>query len=236
MKTQMAVGMVVKNESEMLNKLFGFVVASGLDVIAVDKGSSDNTVEDLVINRACVIKEPYGWGRTAGWYLNRVLQESEKQGFKWTLFMDADEAMFPSELISIATSERPEIPHGFRRFNLGGINGEKWAKQFYPDHQIRLIPNNGQWKFCERIPVHATIINASNTQAVEFPILSPHIYHYKATRKDKRDLWLRTYEQCCHQQGIIPTNVEPTKEQCETIDAAKYDFTFDHPLQTGVLR
>jgi len=228
----MAIGMVVKNESEMLSKLFGFVLVTGLDVIAVDKGSVDDTVDFLERNRAVVIREPYGWSKPAGWYLNRVLEESRKQGFKWTLFMDADEAMFPSELMMLSTCERPEIPHGFRRYNLGGKHGEKWAKQFYPDTQIRLIPNNGAWKFDYRIPAHSTIINASNPQeAVEFTLLNQHIYHYKGTRKDKREMWLRTYEQHCYHQGLKPNpEVEPTKEQYEHLDPALDDFNQDHPL------
>lgn len=156
-----------------------------------------------------------------------VDRESTK---KFLLMLDADEVMFPSDLIAldslVETVSEPVIR--LPRYNLAGPRFD-WFDQGYPDWQARVI----------RLGAGVTFSGQVHEQAVVGHSFAPghkaaqHIYHYGYCR-DPRLIWLRhqNYKRLelampplLESEAIYPDDIESYISRHATVP-----FNQPHPL------
>ena len=125
------------NEAENLPRCLQSLVEFG-DVIVVDSGSDDATVEIARSFRATVFQHPFeSFGRQRNWALENCDLKSE-----WVLFLDADEAATPEFRQSV---EKAVETAGA---NIAGFYccwkmmvGDRWLKRSdsFPKWQMRIV-------------------------------------------------------------------------------------------------
>lgn len=148
---------ITLNEEKNIKQCIDSVLKVCSEVIVVDSGSSDKTVEIAQNMGATVIHQPYlGDGFQKNIAANHIKN-------KWVLSIDADERL-DNELINFISSltfdNTGVEAYAFRRRNLVG---SRWIKYcgWYPDYCIRLY-NSEKTQFAQ-VKQHAKIISKSVT-------------------------------------------------------------------------
>jgi glycosyltransferase involved in cell wall biosynthesis len=176
----LSVAIVTFNEEENLARTLASVAWAD-QIIVIDSGSSDRTVEIARSFNTTVLERPW-----PGFAAQKNFAISQCTG-DWILTLDADEELSPElqQQIRQTISSQPAA-HAFylkrRNFFLG-----RWIKHggFYPDPKLRLfrrnLPATPQF---EARPVHETIPFLGPTSTLDFdlihhayPTLSSYIEH-----------------------------------------------------------
>ncbi len=149
---------------------------------------------------------------------------------KWLLMLDADECMFPSDLIAldelVETVTEPVIR--LRRYNLAGPRFD-WFDQGYPDLQARVIRLGAGVTFSGQVHEQA-VVGHSFAHGFNAPF---HIYHYGYCR-DPRKIWLRhqNYDLLAAGQAPLVENevIYPPDVDTYITRHALKPFNQTHPL------
>jgi len=167
------------NLGRTLESVQPLVRDGGGEIIVVDSGSQDRTVEIAKSNGAAVFLEPW-----KGFAAQKNSAIDKAKGC-WILALDADEELEPelAAEIQAVISEVDPIPDGFyiprKNFFLG-----RWIRHggFYPDYKLRLF-RRGSARFEDRA-VHETVKVDGPTAKLQgalvhraYPTLSSYIDH-----------------------------------------------------------
>ena len=134
------------------------------EIIVVDSGSTDNTIEIAQSLGAIVVNQPY---LGDGIQKNVALQHTKNQ---WVLSLDADERLTPEMTVAIQKLDL-ESSHfegySFRRQNM---IGNRWIKHcgWYPDRCIRLYDTN-KTRFAD-VKQHASV-QTKNVKHIDADII-----------------------------------------------------------------
>jgi glycosyltransferase involved in cell wall biosynthesis len=174
--------MIVRDEAEMLARTLPVQAGIFQRRLALDTGSTDSTVAALLFKSFSVAH--YQWTNDYSAARNYLLAAaSDMPG--WLLQLDADEAMFPCDIIALdrlcatVTEDVIALP----RINLADA-GRLVCTDNAPDWQARCVRlgSSARWE----LPVHE-VIKAAQYQAGGLPI-----YHYGFC-KSPRSCWLRSH-------------------------------------------
>ncbi len=177
----LSVAIITRNEESNLGRTLGSVRFAG-EIIVVDSGSTDRTVEIAESFGARVVHEPW-----RGFAAQKNFAISLCRG-TWVLSLDADEELSPelqAQLRALLPSNPPMDAFHLRRRNLFL---RRWIRYggYYPDSKLRLFRRNAvafATPFANR-PVHETIAfdGASDTLDHDlihhaYPTLSDYLEH-----------------------------------------------------------
>jgi len=176
----LSVAIVTFNEEENLARTLASVAWAG-QIVVVDSGSADRTVEIARNFNATVLERPWpGFAAQKNFALSQCTGD-------WILTLDADEELSPElqQEIRQTLSSQPTVDAFYlkrRNFFLG-----RWIRHggFYPDPKLRLfrrgLPSPPQF---ESRPVHETISFTGPTATLHadilhhaYPTLSSYIEH-----------------------------------------------------------
>ena len=179
----LSVAIITSNEERNLPRTLASLAGVADEVVVVDSGSTDATVE---IARAAGAQV---YGEEWKGYAAQKNSAIAKCSGDWILSLDADEALSP-ELAALLRRDRSG-PGGERQWGLAlerpphdhpqPVNGYwiprrnyflgRWMRRggFYPDRKLRLF-RRGMGRFEER-PVHETMRVEGATQPLEAPLL-----------------------------------------------------------------
>lgn len=197
-----ALGYIVKNEAAWLTRLlpdFGFAFDG---VVALDSGSTDDTVG--VLERYGARVEPYQWCNNFAAARNALITLAEGCGYDYLLMLDGDEAMWPQDVAVLKKTALVGTVLGFPRFNFSGPRAEVWHPDLYPDTQWRLLPLRVGWGY--RGAVHETLCRGKEVANLHGLTVPYHIYHYGNCKPDEF-VWLK-----CHNYTLIAQGLPPLKE------------------------
>ncbi len=170
----LSVAIITLNEEENLPRTLASVRWAE-EIVVVDSGSSDRTVEIARSFGARVIERPW-----PGFAAQKNFAISQCSG-TWVLTLDADEELSPELQIQIRTllpTQPPSDAFFLRRRNL--FLG-RWIKRgsFYPDAKLRLfrrtVANFSATPQFEDRPVHETITFDGASGTLDFDIIH-HAY------------------------------------------------------------
>jgi glycosyltransferase involved in cell wall biosynthesis len=174
MQQTLSVAIITKNEESNLARTLASVGFAD-QVVVLDSGSTDRTVEIARAAKAVVFEEPWRGFAAAK---NEAIAKCTGA---WVLSLDADEELTPelqTEIRTLLRSDPPADAYFIRRRNL--FLG-RWIKHggFYPDPKLRLFRRATArfattLKFEER-PVHETISFDGKTGTLEHDLIH-HAY------------------------------------------------------------
>ena len=172
----LSVVIVAKNEERTIGRVLDAVSAVADEMLVVDSGSDDKTIEIANEKGALVVHQD--WLGYAG-QKNFALSLAKSD---WLLSLDADEIMTPeavAEVKEIASGETAGKCDGYKIPRVLYI-GEHPVRHggFYPDAQLRLI-QNGKGKFRDRM-VHERIFVDGAVGDLKHPML-----HYSYRNVDE---------------------------------------------------
>jgi len=164
----LSVVIIACNEERIIGKTLEAVAPFAGEIILVDSGSSDKTVEIARQYKAqCHHQQWLGYAAQKNYALSLATK-------KWILSLDADEIVTEplSKEITALLSASTQSCTGYRIPRLLYI-GDKPLKHggFYPDAQLRLF-QNGKGKFIER-KVHESVEVDGTLGTLKFPL-----FHY----------------------------------------------------------
>jgi glycosyltransferase involved in cell wall biosynthesis len=183
MQQTLSVAIITKNEEQNLARTLASVQFAG-QIVVLDSGSTDRTVEIAHAANAAVYQEPW-----AGFAAAKNSAIAKCTG-AWVLSLDADEELTPelqTEIQSLLSSNPPVDAYFIRRRNL--FLG-RWIRHggFYPDPKLRLfrrVPSSVTTppRFQDR-PVHETIAFDGKAATLDhdlihhaYPTLENYIEH-----------------------------------------------------------
>ena len=169
-KFPLSVAIITKNEEGNLPACLASVAFAD-DIIVVDSGSTDRTVE-IAGDFGCrvFVEEWKGFGPQK----NSAIQKSRHE---WILILDADERV-PEEtkqkILTILKSHHSADAYCFQRKNF--IHG-KWIRHsdFWPDRQIRLVRKN---RGCYHSAIHEKWTTGGVVENVDVPIEHYSFFSY----------------------------------------------------------
>lgn len=186
--------LITLNEERNLRRCLRSVAPLVEEVLVVDSGSTDATVQIARQFNARVVQQDWlGYVGQKNFALNQAAHD-------WVLSIDADEEISPELAASIARIKadpavgKGDAPNGYQFSRLVFYRG-RWIRHgdWYPDRLVRLF-RRGDARFCgghvhEKLELHG-----------EHPILPGHLHHF--TYEDASDraarcaryaaLWART--------------------------------------------
>ena len=177
----LSVAIITRNEEANLARTLASVRFAG-EIIVVDSGSTDRTVEIADSFNAHVVVEPW-----RGFAAQKNFAISLCRG-TWVLSLDADEELSPelqAQLRTLLPSNPPMDAFRLRRRNLFL---RRWIRHggYYPDSKLRLFRRNAvafATPFADR-PVHETIAFDGASDTLDFdlihhayPTLSDYLEH-----------------------------------------------------------
>jgi glycosyltransferase involved in cell wall biosynthesis len=183
MPSKLSVAIITRNEESNLSRTLSSVRFAD-EIIVVDSGSTDRTLEIAAEFKAKLFLEP--WRGFAG-QKNFAIEQCTGD---WILSLDADEALTPelqSEIRSLLSGAPSADAYLLRRRNL--FLG-RWIRHggYYPDPKLRLFRRHSanfapSARFTDR-PVHETIAIAGNLETLDndlvhhaYPTIDNYIEH-----------------------------------------------------------
>jgi len=213
MKT--CLGMILKNEEQMLERHLSLVSACFDGAVFLDDGSTDKSLEAIDNNCKCdfdIIQNNDGF---IGFdeKRNRVIKKAEELGYDVMFMLDADECMFQKDIDSIIeTMERNEVI-SLPRYEFT-IDFKHFSPHVYPDYQIRVFQLNKGY-FYKNV-IHEVLYQNNEERPVsERETLAlfrdKHIYHYGRC-KNPKFLWSKDNDYNRISQGLEPIHAEASEE------------------------
>jgi glycosyltransferase involved in cell wall biosynthesis len=178
----LSIAIVARNEAENIARTLASV-AWASEIVLIDSGSTDNTIEIAKSYGATIFHESW---KGYGGQVNSALDKCTSQ---WILNLDADEVLTPELAAEIQT-----LLNGQPRFNaywvprLNQIFG-RWMRHggLYPDCKLRLF-RPGTARLREDTEPHATPKTAEKTGT-----LKNHMLHYQYPTLDLYLDHMQTY-------------------------------------------
>jgi glycosyltransferase involved in cell wall biosynthesis len=170
----LSVVIIACNEERIIGKTLESIVPFASEIILVDSGSTDHTLEIARLHKAqCYHQQWLGYAAQKNYALSLATKT-------WVLSLDADEVVTDSlskEITNLLLSSE-QFCDGYRipRLLYIGDTPLKYGG-FYPDYQLRLF-RNGTGKLAER-KVHESITVAGTICNLNSPVL-----HYAYTNFD----------------------------------------------------
>jgi glycosyltransferase involved in cell wall biosynthesis len=177
----LSVAIVTLNEQQNLPRTLASVQwATDIgEIIVVDSGSTDRTVEIAESFGAWVIQRPWpGFAAQKNFAISQCIGQ-------WILTLDADEELSPELQQEIRTLLETQPPTGAFYLRRRNLFLGRWVKRggFYPDAKLRLFRRATPLQFEDR-PVHETIAFTGPTATLHhdlihhaYPTLSTYIEH-----------------------------------------------------------
>lgn len=221
MKT--CLGIILKNESQMLERHLSLISACFDGAVFLDDGSTDNSLEVIDNNCRCnfdIIRHTEGF---IGFDKKRnlVIKKAEELGYDIMFMLDADECMFQKDIDEILImSENTEVI-ALPRYEFT-IDFKHYSKHLYPDYQLRVFHLNKGYHY--RNSIHEILyqrdenVSVSEQNRLKFAE-GKHIYHYGRC-KNPNFLWSKDNDYNRIIQGLEPINAQPREE-----DVGKDIFT-----------
>jgi len=183
MKPTLSVAIITLNEEKNIARTLSSVQFAE-EIIVVDSGSTDRTIEIARSLSARVISEPW-----RGFAAQKNFAIEQCQG-TWVLSLDADEELTPelqTEIQALIRDTPPADAYMLRRRNLF-LN--RWIRfgGYYPDPKLRLFRRHAAnfappARFTER-PVHETVTVDGNIETLRndlvhhaYPTIESYIEH-----------------------------------------------------------
>lgn len=240
--TTLSLGMIVRNELDMLTRTVPVYAPFFQSKWALDTGSTDSTIAYLREQGFVVWQvdwtNDYAAARNT---LLRLKREASTDG--WLLMLDADECMWPADLLRLqelcATTSKDVVT--LPRINLANAAQHQEVGS-WPDKQARCLRLSAPLEHC--LPVHEVVHYVGHDVSVvgelrdEFASECP-IYHYGMC-KSPQNCWLRSHNYRLIAEGQEPIDTVPndiatiTPEQFFTDLCKRHTFepfTKPHPLQ-----
>ena len=172
--------LITLNEVRNLSRVLSSVLPLVDEVLLVDSGSTDGTLQIAHDAGARIIIQPW---------LGYVAQKNftlEHAAYPWVLSIDADEEVSPElaasirELRESASVDLPTAPNGYRVSRMVFYRG-RWIRHgdWYPDHLVRLFRRD-EARF---IGGH---VHEKLEIAGQHPLLPGHLHHYTYASADAR--------------------------------------------------
>lgn len=176
---------MVRNEERCIAGMIRSVRSIVDEVIIVDTGSTDRTVEIATPLADKVIYTPFtNFGEVRTFTLKQATKD-------WILMLDADERIMSTDIYAIAAMTQQTqhdawmIPrHQWDNLdnNPNGPEMEAVEARVYPDWQVRLFKNTPA--MCYVNPVHESLRGFTSLGHLDPPV-SPHIHHYAFVFKSR---------------------------------------------------
>lgn len=228
----LCIGMIVKNEAEMLRLTLPVYSSLDMFMVAVDFGSTDDTRDILASHGWLVV--PGEWRNDYAWARNTLLKLPRDAGLM--LQLDADECMVPSDIEKIVEFDRTKYINaiGFPRYNY--VRGELFESKSYPDYQARCVRLSSGCLWSRS--VHEVIEGKKRL------IPDAHIHHYGWT-KSPQENWLRSHNYNLIAEGKPTITADEIPEDIKKITYGEWlmdmterhkfsPVTHDHPLKGHV--
>ncbi|HSQ41736.1 MAG TPA: glycosyltransferase [Fibrobacteraceae bacterium] len=188
---QLSVVLIVKNEEDHLGACLESIRGLWDDLVVVDTGSTDRTIEIAHAAGARVVE--FSWIGDFSAARNRSLEEARGQ---WILWLDADDIVLPvdrTRIYNLVSAPNADKAYGFLIKNSQdrGLTGPVF-------NQIRLFPNHPSIRFQGR--VHEQVMPSLQTLGMPVEFLDVRIIHTGYTdpetvrQKQRRNLELMKTE------------------------------------------
>jgi glycosyltransferase involved in cell wall biosynthesis len=184
---RIALGMIVKNEREILEKTLNYKALDFDLRLAIDYMSSDYTVELLGSYGFQVIRQE--WGNNYGNARNSLIQFAEEQGADYLFMLDADEALFSKDIATLKQLAEHEPAITVPRVEFVRDFGT-YQPNLAPDYQCRFFRLNQDYYYKGKI--HEMLTDNNGKALIKSATVSQStpIYHYSRVG-DKRKLALK---------------------------------------------
>mgnify|MGYP005831381299 CR=1 FL=1 len=186
--------MIVKDEGENLPRCLRSARDFVDEIVVVDTGSTDRTMDLAAIFGARVF--PIPWKNDFSVARNASL---EKASCDWILVLDADEALSPRDLPAfrtlLANHPRKDCAFLVRTRNYSyeanpvgfvanrGDYSEEAGLGWFPSDKVRLFPNDPRIRF--RFPVHELVEPSLEAAGIPIRDASLLVHHYGTLRQEK---------------------------------------------------
>jgi len=172
-KPRLSLCMIVKNEEQFLEKCLQSVDGIVDELIVVDTGSVDRTVEIAGQHGAKV--HLFEWTGSFADARNESLRYATGE---WILILDADEVLDPMSHRAITDAIVNPIADGYELFFRNPVTLDSDAD--YTEHRVcRLFRNKPEYRFCSRI--HENIETALLANGGKVASIEALIHHYGYT-------------------------------------------------------
>ena len=191
--------LITLNEARNLRRALASVAPLVDEILIVDSGSTDGTLQIAHDSGARIIVQPW---------LGYVAQKNlalEHATHPWVLSLDSDEEISPELAASIGalrnnpTPDLPTSPNGYTISRLVYYRG-RWIRHgdWYPDRLVRLFRRDEARFTGGRVHEKLTI-------AGEHPLLAGHLHHYTYASPEDRAArcvkYAKLWAQSAHEAG-----------------------------------
>lgn len=162
----LSVCMIVKNEAAILERCLTSIKPASDEIIVVDTGSSDNTIEIAEKHGALVVLSQ--WKDDFSWSRNLSIRDAQS---RWILWLDADDFV-PSDSIPLINKLKDEKPNKVFGMIVRNQKPNGTGTEFI---QARMFPNHPDIYF-ER-PIHEQVMPSAlklGLTLVNTPIVIEH--------------------------------------------------------------
>lgn len=159
--------MIVKNESANLKRCLSSIHGVADELVIVDTGSTDNTIDIAKKFNAKIVCDP--WRNDFSWSRNISLQNASCE---WILWLDADDSV-PPESIGALVNLKKEEPNRVFSFIVRNEHSGNTGTEFF---QARMFPNHPQIRFERRI--HEQITPGALKLGMKLQKQNVVIYHH----------------------------------------------------------
>jgi hypothetical protein len=209
---KIALGLMFKNEAEMLKRNLKIVSSCFEGAIILDDLSTDES--QLVLSQECMCPfellyptiSQYSFAEKRNW----IISTAEKLGYDAIFFLDADETMFKTDIEKVK-----ELLNKYEAIALSrhefGPDDKHYNPTLYPDYQARVFLLNKGYKY--RGNLHEGLYKKDNELSVfEEPNFKlsedTSIFHYGRC-KSKETIWLRYCNYGLIKQGLAKIDTIP---------------------------
>ena len=223
--------MIVRNERDILEKTLNYKALDFDLKLAVDFMSDDFSVELLGSYGFQLIRQE--WKNNYAHARNILIQYAEEQGADYLFMLDADEAMFSTDLEALKRLAEQYDAIALPRIEFVKDFGH-YDPTLYPDYQCRFFRLNKGYHFKNR--VHE-MLHTEKGEAVlavprlHFRSIQTPIYHYSRVKEhSKLALKYINYDRMVKNEPPLtelPAGYDPNAEYWASCEP----FTNNHPLK-----
>lgn len=163
--------MIVKNEEKLLEKCLKSVSRFVQQIVVVDTGSTDNTI-DIAKNFSADIYY-YPWDNS---FSNARNFSISKSACDWILLLDADESIVQQDIDTLIDFIKTTELDG-AHFKVYNYVGQGTNTNYTLHNALRLLRNNGEYEF--KGDIHEQIVRLDGKDAKDrFKVLNVRLNHY----------------------------------------------------------
>lgn len=226
---RIALGMIVRNEREILEKTLNYKALDFDLLLAIDYMSNDYTVELLGSYGFQVTRQE--WGGNYGNARNALIQFAEEQGADYLFMLDADEALFSKDITKLKELAEHEPAITVPRVEFVRDYGT-YEPAIAPDFQCRFFRLNQDFYYKGK--VHEMLTDKDGKALIDRSTVSKDtpIYHYSRVG-DKRRLALKFINYDRIQQRLSALTELPNDTDLATIKlwGECKTYPYNHPLK-----